>query len=70
MENYEIISPKDRLKYFGQEDHVRIYNLETLENRLTQNKFLVQTQHFSNDENNRMGFDNREFVILAKKVSY
>ncbi|MGB3592051.1 MAG: class I SAM-dependent methyltransferase [Nonlabens sp.] len=33
-ENLNITRPEDRLKHFGQEDHVRIYSLQNLQERL------------------------------------
>ena len=40
-ENQSIINSQDRLKHFGQEDHVRIYSIEGLKSRLESCGFQV-----------------------------
>lgn len=47
LEDASIISPKDRLKYFGQEDHVRIYGLDFID-RLENVGFRVKRVNYIN----------------------
>ncbi len=41
-EDYSITTSKDRLKHFGQEDHVRIYSITSLKERLEKTGFKVE----------------------------
>ncbi|MAP80356.1 MAG: SAM-dependent methyltransferase [Aequorivita sp.] len=55
----------ERLKAFGQEDHVRVYSVEGLKERLLQNGFAnVEIKNFSKNIFN--GFMN-ETILIAKK---
>ena len=65
-ENYSIISEKDRLLHFGQEDHVRIYSVEGLKTRLTQSGFEVEVHQFSEDDLIH-GLTQNEIVLILKK---
>lgn len=64
-EDYSIVMEKERLKHFGQEDHVRIYSVESLENRLSEAGFSTQIRSF--DEDVYLGLKNKEKVIICKK---
>ncbi|WP_415326162.1 class I SAM-dependent methyltransferase [Chryseobacterium sp. MMS23-Vi53] len=64
-EDYNIISPEERLKHFGQDDHVRIYSVSGLENRLKEVGFTTEVRIF--DEDNYLGFAKNEVVIVCKK---
>jgi len=64
-EDYSIVFPEDRLKYFGQDDHVRIYSVSGLENRLKEAGFTTEVRVF--DEDNYQGFTKNETVIVCKK---
>jgi len=66
-EDYTIISEKGRLEHFGQEDHVRIYSVEGLKNRLMQSGFDVTIKEFKS-ENIKCGFTKGEIVFLLKKI--
>ncbi|WP_233164311.1 class I SAM-dependent methyltransferase [Snuella sedimenti] len=67
-EDYSIIAPKERLKHFGQEDHVRIYSVKGLKSRLENNGFKVEPKTFTNDENDFYnGFKSPETVLIATK---
>jgi len=68
-ENEEIISPEERLKHFGQEDHVRIYSVEGLKKRLEENNFTtVRIKEYSiNDDNNVNGLQSKEVVLEVVK---
>jgi SAM-dependent methyltransferase len=65
-ENPLVTSPQERLKHFGQEDHVRIYSKEGLKNRLENNGFKVAVRHF-NDGNLYYGFIKKETVFIVSK---
>ncbi len=49
-EDKTITSRKDRLKEFGQEDHVRIYSIQGLKERLKNNHFDTITELFFEDD--------------------
>jgi len=61
-----IKTAEDRLKYFGQEDHVRIYSVDGLKDRLIQSGFEVKVHEY-NEENNFNGLSGKEFILFAKK---
>lgn len=64
-EDYSIKSPKERLKAFGQEDHVRVYSVEGLKKRLMESGFEnIEIKTFPNEE--RHGFM-EETVLIARK---
>lgn len=64
-EDFSIKSPDERLKAFGQKDHVRIYSVEGLRNRLLKSGFKgIETKTFTSDS--RFGFID-ETVLIAKK---
>lgn len=65
-ENYSIVSNEDRLKHFGQEDHVRIYSVSALSKRFQSCGFLVKIIQSSLIEN-RFGFDKEETIIEITK---
>jgi len=64
-EDYSIVSPEERLKHFGQDDHVRIYSVSGLENRLKEAGFSTEVRVL--DEDNYQGFAKKEVVIVCKK---
>jgi SAM-dependent methyltransferase len=64
-ENPEIISPQDRLKHFGQEDHVRIYSVAGLTERLKSVGFTVEQQTF--DEDDYFGLNKGDIVLKLTK---
>jgi SAM-dependent methyltransferase len=69
-EDFSIQSKEGRLKYFGQEDHVRIYSIEGLKNRLKQTNFNVDTKKFrSSEEDQIFGFREGEVVLFVQKSS-
>lgn len=65
-EDFSITTPSERLKAFGQNDHVRIYSREGLKNRLEKEGFQVNIKMFSNAKNVFNGFQ-EETVLFAKK---
>ena len=69
-ESYEddtIKTAEDRLKYFGQEDHLRIYSVDGLKERLTHSDFEVKVNKFNEDKDNFNGLSETEYVLIARK---
>lgn len=67
IENSAITTGDERKKYFGQQDHVRIYSVEGLSERLKQTGFHVKVLQFNEQLNNRSGFSEKEIVLHCKK---
>lgn len=65
-EDYTITSPKDRLLHFDQEDHVRIYSVEGLKNRLKESGFEVKVNQYINKDEFH-GLTENEIVFILKK---
>ena len=65
-EDYSITSEKERLHHFGQEDHVRIYSVQGLKQRLIKSSFDVELKQFR-EENLIHGFTENEIVLILKK---
>ena len=66
-ENPSITKPEEKKAHFGQEDHVRIYSVESLAQRLASVGFSIERMNFSEEENNYHGFHKNETVLIAKK---
>lgn len=67
-EDNTVTSSKDRLKHFGQEDHVRIYSVEGLTERLKKASFKVEQKLFEENEDDfYLGLKSSETVLIAKK---
>lgn len=66
-EDFSIVNPADRLKAFGQEDHVRIYSSAELKNRLEKAGFEVNLITFHEENENRFGLKQKEEVLLCTK---
>lgn len=66
-EDFTIKSPNERLIHFGQEDHVRVYSLLGLKDRLEKIGFDVKVLSFSDDSDNQMGYKMREEVLICNK---
>ncbi|MBW7676533.1 class I SAM-dependent methyltransferase [Chryseobacterium chendengshani] len=64
-EDQNITSEEERLKHFGQNDHVRIYSVLGLENRLKKAGFLTDVKTFKSDE--YYGLNDNETVIVCRK---
>ena len=64
-EDYSITSAKERLKHFDQEDHVRIYSVEGLKQRLQQSGFEVTVNQYEEDKLHGLAKD--EIVFVLKK---
>jgi len=68
-EDKTIRSPEERLKHFGQSDHVRIYSVNGLKERLIITGFQVEVSEYNESIDNFFGFKEKEFVVFAKKIS-
>ncbi len=62
-------SPQERLKLFGQEDHVRIYTLVKLKERLISEGFIVEEINHAknNDHAEYFGWNKEDTFLLCKK---
>jgi SAM-dependent methyltransferase len=66
-EDFSIKLPAERLKHFGQEDHVRIYSIDGLSKRLTQAGFKVDIRVFSENIPNKYGYKSSETILICTK---
>jgi SAM-dependent methyltransferase len=69
-EDFSIIDEKERETCFGQKDHVRVYSVEGLVERLEEVGFLVTVKTFNNisdDNQKRYGLNKDEIVLIARK---
>lgn len=70
-EDKNIISPEERLKAFGQTDHVRRYGTD-YKNRLEKVRFKVDeinyVSQFSTEDIFKYGLDNSGMIYLCKKI--
>ncbi|GAB0155256.1 hypothetical protein CHRYSEOSP005_05170 [Chryseobacterium sp. Alg-005] len=64
-EDYTITTPEDRLKYFGQDNHVRIYSVSGLENRLKEAGLQTEVRTFAADD--FYGLSANEKIIICRK---
>jgi len=64
-EDSSIVLPQDRVKHFGQNDHVRIYSVSGLEGRLKKAGFRTEIRIFRRD--NYHGLNDHETVIICTK---
>lgn len=68
FEDDAIVSPEDRIKYFGQDDHVRIYSVSGLRKRLEEIGFSVLVKSFKVSEKDfYLGFRSPETVLVLTK---
>lgn len=67
-ENDNIIQPEERKLRFGQSDHVRVYSINGLKNRLEKVGFAVEIFSFSNqNEENYFGLLENETILVGRK---
>ncbi|NNG27104.1 MAG: methyltransferase domain-containing protein [Ignavibacteriaceae bacterium] len=66
-EDATIKTAEDRLKYFGQKDHLRIYSVDGLKDRLTDSGFNVNINEFKEEEDNFNCFNSIEYVLIGTK---
>lgn len=64
-EDFSIKTKEDRLKHFGQDDHVRIYSVDGLKKRLENSGFSVEVKIFSKDD--YFGFSENETILFCTK---
>ena len=68
-ENPSLKTEEERLKYFGQKDHVRIYSVSGLKERLSNCGFEVDVRKFIEEINNYTGFVENETILICHKLS-
>lgn len=68
-ENPEYDTPELRLKHYGQDDHVRIYNAEDLAERLEESDFEVSVRNYESGSSNVHGFKDEEVVLICRKMT-
>ncbi|MGV3632444.1 MAG: class I SAM-dependent methyltransferase [Bacteroidota bacterium] len=68
-EDYSIQSPEERLRAFGQDDHVRVYSLEGLKTRLEEAGFSCETLSFEHNSGQEIyyGFKDPEYILICRK---
>lgn len=66
-EDDTIVAPEQREIHFGQFDHVRIYSIEGLKERLENAGFKVTPRHFTPDRDNLHGFNTDETVLICER---
>lgn len=66
-EDATITSPTEREKHFGQDDHLRIYSIKDLKNRLTRVGFDVEIKNYKEKKNNKNGFCLDETQLICSK---
>lgn len=66
-EDFTITNPEERLKHFGQADHVRVYSINGLKNRLEQTGFKVLIKNFIEAPENEFGWKEKEAVLICTK---
>jgi predicted SAM-dependent methyltransferase len=66
-ENDAVKTDEERLMHFGQEDHLRIYSVEGLINRLGNTGFKTRLLEYTENKKNRNGYGIDEKIILAEK---
>ncbi len=70
-EDSSIKTSAERLKAFGQEDHVRVYSLEGLKKRLEESGFSCEVLHFDEHSTHQdyYGLKEKEHIIICRKAS-
>jgi hypothetical protein len=67
-EEDSVTSPEEKEKHFGQNDHVRIYSIDGLKNRLENTGFKVFKKTYEKKENDFFfGFTAPETILIASK---
>jgi SAM-dependent methyltransferase len=62
-ENPAVTTPEERLQHFGQEDHVRIYSIQGLKERLEGAGFAVEVKTFGSGPTVKNGFATGDTVL-------
>lgn len=68
-ENYSITSEKERLEHFGQEDHVRVYSVLGLKERLESCGFFVEIRNNLIAKNTFHLNKNETILVLTKPLN-
>ncbi|RYJ41865.1 class I SAM-dependent methyltransferase [Flavobacterium beibuense] len=63
-EDFSITSPEEREIHFGQDDHVRVYSVNGLKERLEKTGFSVSVNEYKED--NYLGLKKENILITAK----
>ncbi len=66
-EDPSVKKEQERVKHFGQSDHVRIYSVNGLKERLVKCGFLVTIMQFNEPKSNTFGFKAQENVLICTK---
>lgn len=66
-EDFAKQTKQERKEHFGQEDHVRIYSVQGLKERLEKQGFKVEVLTFSEEETNYFGLSTTEYVFQVSK---
>lgn len=67
-EDFTLTTKEDRLTHFGQDDHVRIYSVLGLKNRLESVGFQIQLKQFEDEKSEYYGFKKEEIVLVCTKI--
>lgn len=68
FEDNSILSKEDRIKHFGQEDHLRVYSVAGLKDRLENCGFNVIVNEVKKNANNaKYGLNITEHILVCKK---
>lgn len=70
IENKQHTSANDRLKFYGQEDHVRLYSRESYLNELKENGFRVEIMHvdqFDAEQIRKNAIDSNSALYVCTK---
>lgn len=67
FEDYSISSKADRLLHYGQDDHVRIYTVYVLIERLKRTGFHIERKTFTEKLDNYHGYKIEEQILIATK---
>ena len=66
-EDPSVTKKQERLKHFGQKDHVRIYSVNRLKDRLAKCGFQVTIKQFTEPVSNTFGFNTQENIVICIK---
>lgn len=66
--NKKIVKKTDRLKFFGQVDHVRVYSVEILQQRMESAGLQVQALNYQEHKDNYFGFKTKETILVVTKA--
>lgn len=67
FEDFSKTTEEERLIHFGQKDHVRIYSINGLKERLINCEFQVEIKQYDEPKNHRFGFQPQETILICTK---